>query len=293
MDVRTKLIRRKILSLDDLPTISNNVQRLLSMLKDQESDMTQVILEINKDAILVSKILKLVNSGYYNMPQNVTNIDQAVNLVGYKRVWEMIMSTTFMDMMSGAEKSILKHSYACSILARDLVNQYQLRASENFQLTVLMHDIGKMVLREYNNATFNLSIKMAHAESLPVYFVEKKNLGITHSQAGCWLLEHWGLSEDQTKPVLQHHDIDADDYIVETAIIQVCDFVDNTVRGITVDKPHQLILEKAGLGQVDFYPMLIEHTNLLAEIEPDFEVLEKSQKSYKSAAVRSNEQRVN
>ena len=78
-NILKKLTRRRIMNMPELPTLPDNVIKLMHMLRDPDVSAPDVIDEINRDHVLVAQILKLVNSGYYSIRTHVSTVDHAVS----------------------------------------------------------------------------------------------------------------------------------------------------------------------------------------------------------------------
>ncbi len=72
----------KVKELPTLPVVANKVNLLLSDPKSSASELANII---ELDQSITAKILRLVNSAYYSLPQRVTNIQQAIGLLGFKK----------------------------------------------------------------------------------------------------------------------------------------------------------------------------------------------------------------
>ncbi len=84
----------KIRELPTLPVIANKVSALLNDPKTDTIDLARIV---EKDQSITTKILNIVNSSYYSLPQEVTNITQAISLLGYKNVSYIIMALSVFD----------------------------------------------------------------------------------------------------------------------------------------------------------------------------------------------------
>ncbi len=60
---------------------------------------------IEKDPSLSSKILKLVNSAYYNLPQKVHNFEQAISLLGIDAIKNLALSASVYQVFDDMEKN--------------------------------------------------------------------------------------------------------------------------------------------------------------------------------------------
>nr|HPG31894.1 HDOD domain-containing protein [bacterium] len=88
----------KILSaVKDLPTIPVVVAQLMTTLNDEKSDAKKVSEIIKNDQSITMKILRLVNSAYFGLSNRVTSVNQAVPLLGFDKIKNIIFTLTVFD----------------------------------------------------------------------------------------------------------------------------------------------------------------------------------------------------
>ena len=91
----------KIKELPTLPVIANKVNMILS---DPNSNAAELADIIEVDQSITAKILKLVNSAYYSLPHRVTNIQQAIGLLGYKNISHIVLTLSVFDTLRHSKK---------------------------------------------------------------------------------------------------------------------------------------------------------------------------------------------
>ena len=255
------------MKMPDLPTLPANVLELMQMLRDPKVPAANAIERIAQDQVLTARILKLVNSGYYSVRNKVSSIDHAVALVGFVKVWEMLLSSSVMEMISGKEKNLWLHSYSSSVLMREMVERERIRCSPKIQLTMLMHDLGKIVLLNYNPRAYRKIQDAIVEASTQCHLVEEDQMGVNHAEVAGWLLESWELSDDQIIPISQHHGNElASAYSLETCLVKVADYCDNKVRGHVCEEPPQTELNATGLNELDITDWLERHSIIMEDL---------------------------
>ncbi len=260
------MLRRKIMALGSLPTLPDNVMELMQKLRDPQVSVRDIIDRISRDQVLTAQILKLVNSGYYSVRNQIHTIDQAVALVGFVKVWELLVSSSVMQILAGNENELWEHSYTTSLLVRELIFEERIRCSSRLQLTTLMHDIGKVVLLKYNAKAYRNVREQCQNEGRASWIEEEAVFGVNHAEVGGWLLEGWELSEEQVVPIQEHHQEEINPtYAVDTLLIRFADCCDNMVRGIPTNSLRQDDYDKAGLGHLDVLKWAKRQEEIIAE----------------------------
>jgi HD-like signal output (HDOD) protein len=88
----TKLDRIK-----DIPTLPTIVFELNKLLRDPDTSIKTVCDTIEKDQAITLKILKLVNSAFYGFKSKISDLRNAVALLGYNAVRNAIVSLSVIN----------------------------------------------------------------------------------------------------------------------------------------------------------------------------------------------------
>lgn len=247
-----KLIMTKISEMNNLPALSANVTKVMTLLRDDNTKMELLVESLEKDLSLVAQILKLVNSGFYGLRNTVETVEHAVSLLGIMNLKQVVYSATIMDFFSKDEQQEWNHSYSSSILMSNIIRDNELEGINNLPLAMLMHDLGKVVLRKYSPKKYQLNVQKAKNDKIPVFEMENNVLGINHAEAGAILLEKWKCIDEIIKPVLYHHNVEVPpDFVFETALVQFVNWVDNKVRNVVCPPLSKELMVAAGIEEID------------------------------------------
>ena len=93
------LSKPRIIKSQSLPTNKLAVLNLLSVLQDSESDIEDLEEAISFDVSISYKILKLINSSFYNLSRKVESIRQAIVIIGRNqlRSWASMMAMASLE----------------------------------------------------------------------------------------------------------------------------------------------------------------------------------------------------
>ncbi|OGV34764.1 MAG: hypothetical protein A2020_09585 [Lentisphaerae bacterium GWF2_45_14] len=269
LEFEKKMILQKINGMTNLPTPGNSIMKVMLLLRDEDVAMRELIESIKQNQSLVARILKLVNSGYYGLRKSIDSVDRAVNLLGILKVKQLVYSASIMDMFSQDEQDEWNHAYSSSVLMSDIMEAHEIPAASNLPLTVLMHDIGKVVLRRFSPKKFQMAVASAHRENIPVFESEDSVIHINHAEVGRWLLEKWQMTEDIYIPVGWHHSIELppEQFIVEVALVQFTNWVDCVAREIPCPPPTKELMDTAGFEEIDNEYWIDYQRGVIASIE--------------------------
>lgn len=250
LNAREIVLKKKILSLPDLPTLSANVMELLRMLNDESAQMSELIDKIKKDPVLVTKMLKMVNSSLYSLPRKIEDVEQVAVMLGMQNIKQLIMSSSVMDVLSSRDKALWDRAYNIADFSRVLIKRKNVMIGNNFAITTLVKDIGQVVLKIFNSDSMKMVAHQVENQGVPQYVSEENILGVNHAVVGGWLLESWQLDDDIVIPVFYSHNSEevSEDYVKEIALLQVLDFVDCEVAGEPCYPLSGDLLEAAGIG---------------------------------------------
>ena len=196
----------------NLPTLPHILVKLIEVC-DTESDTIKEISEvINKDTSLSARLMRLVNSAYYGLPNRVNSIDQVVILLGTKAVKNIAISASVYQAFNKAKdssvfrlKQFWWHSLMCANLAKRIAEKTAYTAPDEAFLSGLLHDIGKLVLW-VNFSKKYADILQSNRDKPDLLLAGEIRLGATHCEVGAWMINRWNLQSFMADAVLYHHE---------------------------------------------------------------------------------------
>ena len=153
-----------------------------------------------------------------------------------------------MDLFSKEMKAEFSHAYSASTLMTKIMEQFNIPAASNLPLTMLVHDIGKIVLHRFAPKKCELARCYSDQKQIPYYWGERHVLGLDHAEITDVLLKKWDMTDDIIQPIRNHHTTGVpDNYILETALVQFVDYIDSNARGKTTTDLNKNIMSAAGI----------------------------------------------
>jgi len=224
------------LQLISLPEI---VTRINDMVDDPNCTAVEIGELISTDAALSARLLKIVNSSFYNFPSNVDTISMAITIIGTRQLRDLALATSVTQKFRKLPDNLISidifwhHSLACATAARVIADKCATGNSERYFITGLLHDIGKMVmyLTQPDLAREVLTLSRESKNNLDQ--LEQTAFGFTHAELGKILLQKWQLPESLYIPVGYHdHPQEAPTFQFETCAIHLANGIANTVETI-------------------------------------------------------------
>ncbi|MEN9361206.1 MAG: hypothetical protein RL095_2741 [Verrucomicrobiota bacterium] len=253
LSARELLLKKQIQSMPDLPSLSIHVLQLIRLLGAAEVDMQAVFAAIRKDPTMVTRMLKVINSSLYSLPRRIETVEQAVTLLGVKKIKELVLSSAVMDVIQSRDATLWEHSFSTATLVAEVVRKHRIQVSPVLGLCALLHDIGQLVLSIFNAEGMKLAIIKAKSDELADYDAERQVIGCDHAQVGGWLLENWKLDEEIRTVIGAHHAPHPPREVLrEILLLRFCDAVDEAVRGKAVVVPERDDLAVVGLDMLEF-----------------------------------------
>jgi HD-like signal output (HDOD) protein/CheY-like chemotaxis protein len=196
-----------------LPSLPASHAQLTEELLKPDSSIERVAEIISKDIGMTSKILQLVNSAFFGLPQPASNVMEAVMHIGLATVQTLVLFTQVFsrfDRVTITEFSIdgiTKHCWMTGVMARRIAQaeQRDRKLSDQCFLAGLLHDFGYLILATGLPKQYPRVLKTARNFNLPVWEIEQAELSASHAEIGAYLLGLWGLPAPVIEAVALHH----------------------------------------------------------------------------------------
>lgn len=196
---------------DILPSPPAGILTLNNLMMNPEASLSDVADVITDDPAMTAKLLQLVNSAYFGLSHRVTTARQAVSLLGFSTVRNLLMAVELMRAfrvprgeLSSAVEDLQDHSLAVANLARTIMGD---GAESNDAFTAgMLHDIGMLaVISALPDRFVALRDEVVHGKR-PIEESEQSILGTSHAHIGAYLLDQWGLPTNLVEAVARSHD---------------------------------------------------------------------------------------
>ena len=200
-------------SVSDLPTLPHVVTQVLEKTRDQNANLREITNLIATDQALVTMYLKLVNSAFYGFSRRITTLQQAITLLGFRSVRNVIVNAGVVGLFrkrsfhNRQRLSLWEHSVSCAVAARQLAGATGYIAKEEAFTAGLLHDIGKVVIDQYAPKN-SMAILHKIEEGLETRTAEKEVLGVDHTEIGYLIAERWNLPKSLCAVIRFHHEPD-------------------------------------------------------------------------------------
>jgi len=222
----------RMVILVSLPRIISEIDRVI---KDPRSSAIHVADVISKDPNLTMKLLKIVNSAFYNFSPKIDTISRAVAILGSEELRTLASGTsvleTFKDIPADLVdmKSFWEHSIGCGTAARIIASYMNIANTERLFVAGLLHDIGRVVVyKHFPQQGREMLLRTKRNNSL-LRTIELRFLGFDHSQIGATLIQKWNLPATLEQTVGYHHQPMLSQHPLEASIVHIADILANAL----------------------------------------------------------------
>jgi putative nucleotidyltransferase with HDIG domain len=195
-----------------LPTFPAVASRLIEEVARPDATSEEIGRILSRDPALTARTLKLANSDFYGFPRKVGSVDLAVLVLGTHTIRDLVLTSSVLQALGKTGSSLeglLSHSMACGIAARALAERAKYRLTGDAYAAGLLHDVGKVVLRQADPERLDQVLARCRAENVAAAEAEQELFGSDHAEVGGWLAERWGLPADIVEAIACHHRPDA------------------------------------------------------------------------------------
>ena len=264
-------IRERLLNVKDLPTIPAMHSRILKLIEDANYSIDEVSKLIERDQVLSTKVLKLVNSPFYGLYSEVAAVRRAVVLLGANLIRGIILSTALFDVADRELPGLWDHSYCCSTISGLLAKRMGLTAAEEIMTGALLHDIGKVLIKKQLPEEYAAIAGAVQSKGIAMIEAERAQIGITHDKVGAWLAEKWNFPRIIRNIIEYHHTPGlCGSHLKQAAIVHFSDIVGKGIGVVYGGDPFVPALDVKGwsalaLSDDDLSEVLVEIMDILQD----------------------------
>ncbi len=202
---------RRLDEFEVMPSIPQIIVRVREISEDPRSSVADLANIILSDHALTSRILKIANSAFYAEYANrVSTITQAITLMGFRTVQNVVISLAMFDAMDTFSRhkfdfrQFWTHSLATGVIGKMIAAAARYKVPEEAFIAGFMHNIGVAILAVVFPEEEALVLKKIERGEEQIT-AEKSIFGIDHGEVGGWLARKWNLPALLARPIMEHH----------------------------------------------------------------------------------------
>lgn len=206
-------------AVERMPAFPKSVQRVLELTRNINCLPRELVGVIEKDPVMTVKILRVINSAAFALPNKMTSINQAVVYLGLNTIKNMALSFAAVGILPRTNaagfdvQKYLLHSLTVASIARALANHQLVGEVDpgDCYIAGLLHDFGKVVFAQFMPEEFRVALAMCKERNVPLHVAETAVIGADHTVVGSMLAERWQFPDKLVACIRNHHREDVQD----------------------------------------------------------------------------------
>ena len=196
-------------ALISLPEVCLQLRERLADPQHTRKEVARIILH---DPALTARVLRIVNSAYYGLPQQISEISHALNILGEEELHNLVIVTSIVKTMAKVSstvdiRSFWRASIFSAVLASNLARHvaHENESLEDYFIAGLLLNIGRLLLYHHEPQLLEEVSRRMNAEKLPDYIAERELLGFDHADVGALMANNWNFSAELVENIRCHH----------------------------------------------------------------------------------------
>ncbi len=215
---------------NQLPSLPKIYHQLNAAIANENTTINEISNIFASDMVLSAKLLQLINSPYFGLNRNISNLTESVNLIGLKKLNNLVLSVhvknAFPILNSKMEDYMVclwQDAGRVADLARLITlseNQQEDRPDQAY-LGGLLHNLGLLIFLSRGGDKLRFLLEQVKNTEIPVADLELDIFGFTRSEAAAYLLSLWKIPPGIIEAILlqnRPNNTDYDDISVLTAV---------------------------------------------------------------------------
>lgn len=203
-------LRRLVSQMKVIPSLPSLYAELMSELKIREPSLKRISNIIRQDIGMTAKVLQIMNSAFFGLPRNISDVSEAVSLLGLETLSALVLSVgIFSQLQDVKQQSVIgqlwEHSMAVGRRAKAIAFSEAPETAADAFTAGLLHDIGQLVVAVNLPQQYLTIQEVVKKGQLTWAEAENLILGTHHSALGAYLLELWGLPSPIVEAVAFFH----------------------------------------------------------------------------------------
>jgi len=200
---------RQIRDLAPLPTLAVEIIAISNSPKSTARDLALVI---QKDQALAARLLRIVNSAYYNFYRKISDVSRTIVILGLLEVKNITLAACLMQNFptrrgpNFSPELYWRHALGAAYITRSLAKLCKDLSPEDAFTMGLLHDFGKVIFDQHFGAVFDVILQETAEHNRPLNQVEKDLVGIDHCVVGALVAENWNLPKPLVHAIRYHHE---------------------------------------------------------------------------------------
>jgi HD-like signal output (HDOD) protein len=196
----------------EIPAIPDVILKISQELENPNITADKLGQLVQMDPKLTAQLLRMCNSAYYSLNREVTNMKEAVAMLGLKTLKSLIYAIMSHQVLNkpiegyGLKKgSLWRNALTGAVISRVLARCFTDVEPDTAFTACILRDLGKLVLEQYVGEAFQKIEHLAVHKRLGFDQAEREHLGFSHTELGAHLAEKWKIPNKLIYCIRYHH----------------------------------------------------------------------------------------
>ncbi|HUT89785.1 MAG TPA: HDOD domain-containing protein [Thermoguttaceae bacterium] len=155
---------------------------------------------IENDPALTTKVLRVVNSSLFGLSREVSDLGQALSLLGTKPLKLLVLGFSLPEkLFHGVAAEVLerywRHTLTKAVAAREIAAMLRVHSGDEAFIAGLLQDLGILLLIQEVGKPYLEFLQKVHDRGSDLATLETGLFGFDHTELTSRLLRHWGLPD--------------------------------------------------------------------------------------------------
>ncbi|KAB2838443.1 MAG: HDOD domain-containing protein, partial [Melioribacteraceae bacterium] len=201
-----------ILGIGTIPTIPEVYLRLEREINKPEVSIHRIADIISNDPLAAAKVMHIVYSSFYNISKSIVNLVHAINFLGLDIIKSLVLYIKVFILKNQPPeiqnylKKVRDHSIDVAKVSKAIMNLEckDRNLIDSAYIAGLLHDIGKIIMVQSSDKSKRMAFVSEHASDNQLE-KEIEKFGVSHVNAGAYLLSSWSFPTELILSVADHH----------------------------------------------------------------------------------------
>lgn len=189
--------------IESLPPLPKTIAEIEEYRRKSDKEASELLDIIEKDALIISTLLKISNSAMFGFRSKVETPGRAINLLGINFTISIAIGGTVQNLLmanlspySISSDDFMRASNLSSTLTNLWVSKFDFDLKDELLLPSLLQEAGKFVIADVIASEKKTEeFKALVAEGKSFAEAEKETIGVTTSEITAKIFRHWKLSD--------------------------------------------------------------------------------------------------
>jgi len=211
--LRNETLRKIATGVQGLPSLPSLYGLIIKEMQSPNASLKRVGHIISQDVSMSAKILQLVNSAFFGLPQKIADPQQATIYLGIDTLKALVLSinvfssfTEDSDLFWFSLADMRKRSIMVGRLARDIARDEtdDEKVAEEALIAGILHDVGRLIMLKIPEQC-RMMMDFIERTGCDLVEAEYNVMKTSHAELGAYLLGLWGISDNVVEAVAFHH----------------------------------------------------------------------------------------